>query len=71
MKHKIQTNDYKHILGNILTRYVLCVLGSVGLGIVYGLKTNFHVAIVSMVNHTAIGGAGHDGASKEVNISID
>ncbi|XP_019762059.1 sialin isoform X2 [Dendroctonus ponderosae] len=51
---------------NISTRYVICVLGSIGLGIIYGLKTNFHVAIVSMVNHTAVaGGSSHDGAAKE------
>uniref|UniRef100_A0A6P7GY55 Sialin n=1 Tax=Diabrotica virgifera virgifera TaxID=50390 RepID=A0A6P7GY55_DIAVI len=32
-------------------RYVLAILGSVGLGIIYGLKVNLHVAIVSMVKH--------------------
>ncbi|XP_076275641.1 sialin-like [Rhynchophorus ferrugineus] len=48
-------------LGKISSRYVLAVLGSVGLGIVYGLKVNFHVAIVSMVNHTAVGGGGEHG----------
>ncbi|KAJ8916857.1 hypothetical protein NQ315_005864 [Exocentrus adspersus] len=49
--------------GKISTRYVLAVLGSVGMGIVYGLKVNLHVAIVSMVNHTAVsamGEGGHD-----------
>ncbi|XP_050311357.1 sialin [Anthonomus grandis grandis] len=40
--------------GKVLTRYVICILGSIGLGIAYGLKVNFHVAIVSMVNHTAV-----------------
>ncbi|VEN60778.1 unnamed protein product, partial [Callosobruchus maculatus] len=40
--------------GRIATRYVLAVLGCVGLGIIYGLKVNLHVAIVSMVNHTAL-----------------
>ncbi|CAG9774092.1 unnamed protein product [Ceutorhynchus assimilis] len=45
--------------GKFPSRYILCLLGSVGLGIIYGLKTNFHVAIVSMVNHTAVGGSEH------------
>ncbi|CAH2007224.1 unnamed protein product [Acanthoscelides obtectus] len=40
--------------GRIPTRYILAVLGCVGLGIIYGLKVNLHVAIVSMVNHTAL-----------------
>ncbi|XP_056641838.1 sialin [Diorhabda sublineata] len=41
----------------ISTRYILAILGSVGLGIIYGLKVNLHVAIVSMikpVNLTAL-----------------
>lgn len=33
----------------------MAVLGSVGMGIIYGLKVNFSVAIVAMVNHTALG----------------
>lgn len=37
------------------TRYILCILGCIGMGIVYGLKVNLSVAIVSMVNHTAVG----------------
>ena len=48
----------------------MAALASVGLGIIYGLKVNFHVAIVSMVNHTAVGGdghgGGHDGAPRQV-----
>lgn len=27
---------------------------SLGLAIVYGLKVNYHVAVVAMVNHTAL-----------------
>lgn len=33
---------------------MLAILGCIGLGIIYGLKVNLSVAIVSMVNHTAI-----------------
>ena len=36
-------------------RYLVAVLGSVGMGIIYGLKVNISVAIVAMVNHTALG----------------
>ncbi|CAG9812687.1 unnamed protein product [Phaedon cochleariae] len=42
----------------VSTRYTLAVLGCVGLGIIYGLKVNLHVAIVSMVNHTAVAAEG-------------
>ncbi|KAK9720160.1 hypothetical protein QE152_g22266 [Popillia japonica] len=33
-------------------RYILAVLGSIALAIVYGLKVNLSVAIVGMVKHT-------------------
>ncbi|XP_030764406.1 sialin-like [Sitophilus oryzae] len=51
--------------GKISSRYLLAILGSIGLGIVYGLKVNFHVAIVSMVNHTAVGGSEHGDAGED------
>ncbi|KAH8411858.1 hypothetical protein KR222_000088 [Zaprionus bogoriensis] len=35
-------------------RYVLAILGSIGMAIVYGLKVNLSVAMVAMVNHTAV-----------------
>lgn len=35
-------------------RYILAVLGSMGMAIVYGLKVNLSVAMVGMLNHTAI-----------------
>lgn len=38
----------------ISIRYTLAVLGSIAMAIVYGLKVNLSVAIVSMVNHTAV-----------------
>ncbi|XP_017768986.1 PREDICTED: putative inorganic phosphate cotransporter [Nicrophorus vespilloides] len=38
----------------ISARYLLATLGSLGMAIVYGLKVNLSVAIVSMVNHTAL-----------------
>ncbi|KAL0109228.1 hypothetical protein PUN28_014367 [Cardiocondyla obscurior] len=35
-------------------RYIMAVMGSIGLAILYGFKVNVSVAIVAMVNHTAI-----------------
>lgn len=35
-------------------RYVLAVLGSIGMAIIYGLKVNLSVAMVGMLNHSAI-----------------
>lgn len=35
-------------------RYVLAILGSIGMAIVYGLKVNLSVAMVAMVNHTEV-----------------
>ncbi|XP_066253902.1 sialin [Euwallacea similis] len=52
-------------LGKLHTRYVVCILGSIGMGIIYGLKVNFHVAIVSMVNYTAVGGSEHGNSDSE------
>ena len=47
-------------------RYVFSVLGGVGMAIIYGLKVNISVAIVAMVNHTAIG-ANSNGQNTEHN----
>ena len=41
-------------------RCVFSVLGGVGMAIIYGLKVNISVAIVAMVNHTAIGANGQN-----------
>ncbi|CAG9863510.1 unnamed protein product [Phyllotreta striolata] len=38
----------------VSTRYLVATLGSIGLGIVYGLKVNLHVAIVNMVKSPEI-----------------
>ncbi|XP_012287934.1 putative inorganic phosphate cotransporter [Orussus abietinus] len=35
-------------------RYLMAILGSMGLAIIYGFKVNVSVAIVAMVNHTAV-----------------
>ena len=35
-------------------RYVFAILGSMGMAIIYGLKVNLSVAMVAMVNHTAV-----------------
>jgi len=38
--------------GWLTARYILAVLGSISLAIIYGLRVNLSVAIVVMVNHT-------------------
>lgn len=44
-----------NVLGRFVpARYILAVLGSIGMAIVYGLKVNLSVAMVGMLNHTAI-----------------
>eukprot|EP00092_Neocalanus_flemingeri_P031916 GFUD01034672.1.p1 GENE.GFUD01034672.1~~GFUD01034672.1.p1 ORF type:complete len:490 (+),score=95.67 GFUD01034672.1:74-1543(+) len=54
-------------------RYVFAILGSMGMAIIYGLKVNLSVAMVAMVNHTAVAAAsankdaGHSGTPKEHN----
>jgi len=35
-------------------RYAFAILGSMGMAIIYGLKVNLSVAMVAMVNHTAV-----------------
>ncbi|EAT32623.1 AAEL015191-PA, partial [Aedes aegypti] len=35
-------------------RYILAVLGSIGMAIIYGLKVNLSVAMVAMLNHSAL-----------------
>lgn len=40
--------------GFVPARYILAILGSVGMAIVYGLKVNLSVAMVIMVNNTAL-----------------
>jgi len=40
--------------GCIRWRYVVAILGSMGMGIIYGLKVNLHISITSMVNKTAL-----------------
>ncbi|KAL0821560.1 hypothetical protein ABMA28_005012 [Loxostege sticticalis] len=50
-----------NILGRFIpARYVLAVLGSIGMAIVYGLKVNLSVAMVGMLNHTALKLTSHD-----------
>lgn len=44
-----------NVLGCVIpARYILAILGSIGMAIVYGLKVNLSVAMVGMLNHTAI-----------------
>ena len=35
-------------------RIILAILGSIGMAIIYGMKVNLHIAIVPMVNQTAV-----------------
>lgn len=35
-------------------RYLMAVLGSMGLAILYGFKVNASIALVAMINHTAL-----------------
>lgn len=65
MKHKMIL-----IFSGLPVRYLICILGSVGLGIIYGLKVNFHVAMVSMLNYTAVGGSEH-GEGEETEVSVN
>ncbi|XP_074112617.1 major facilitator superfamily transporter 3 [Cotesia typhae] len=37
-------------------RYLMAVMGSIGLAIIYGFKVNVSIAIVAMVNHTGLKG---------------
>lgn len=41
-------------LGLVPARYILAILGSFAMAIVYGLKVNLSVAMVAMLNYTAL-----------------
>ncbi|XP_037031360.1 sialin [Bradysia coprophila] len=44
-----------NVLGSLIpARYILAILGSIAMSIIYGLKVNLSVAMVAMLNHTAI-----------------
>lgn len=44
-----------NVLGSLIpARYILAILGSIAMAIIYGLKVNLSVAMVAMLNHTAI-----------------
>ncbi|XP_055546262.1 sialin [Wyeomyia smithii] len=43
------------VLGSLVpARYILAVLGSIAMAIIYGLKVNLSVAMVAMLNHSAL-----------------
>ncbi|XP_022916611.2 sialin-like [Onthophagus taurus] len=46
--------EKKGFFGVINCRIILAFLGAVGMAIVYGLKVNLSIAIVAMINHTAL-----------------
>ncbi|XP_045451418.1 sialin [Melitaea cinxia] len=59
-----------NILGRVVpARYILAILGSIGMAIVYGLKVNLSVAMVGMLNHTAIHHAVHN-VKDEDNLTV-
>ncbi|CAH2092714.1 unnamed protein product [Euphydryas editha] len=59
-----------NVLGRIVpARYILGILGSIGMAIVYGLKVNLSVAMVGMLNHTAIKNAVHN-VKDEDNLTV-
>ena len=35
-------------------RYFMAIMGSIGLALIYGFKVNLSIAIVAMVNNTAV-----------------
>lgn len=46
--------------GFLPARYILALLGSIGMAIIYGLKVNLSVAMVAMLNHTIISQTSHE-----------
>lgn len=48
------SNEFIFYLDLVPARYILAILGSIAMAIVYGLKVNLSVAMVAMLNHTAI-----------------
>ncbi|KAL5282192.1 hypothetical protein ACFFRR_005424 [Megaselia abdita] len=52
------------ILGRYVpARYILAIMGSIGMAIIYGLKVNLSVTMVAMLNHTAIANRMNDAVS--------
>ncbi|KAK3872158.1 hypothetical protein Pcinc_022759 [Petrolisthes cinctipes] len=52
--HAMDDSEKKKCTDGLPARWILAVLGCVGFMIVYGLKVNLSVAIIAMVNHTAV-----------------
>ncbi|XP_017764817.1 PREDICTED: putative inorganic phosphate cotransporter [Eufriesea mexicana] len=52
MTGKHHLKGTRHIVFPV--RYLMAIMGSIGLAIIYGFKVNVSVAIVAMVNHTAV-----------------
>lgn len=48
----------------------MAILGSIGLAIIYGFKVNVSVAIVAMVNHTAVRYSAMHDELKSVNANL-
>lgn len=62
--------DKKKSRFTIPMRYVMAAMGSMGLAIVYGFKVNASIAIVAMVNHTAVDKKSNTTKNIQVNILI-
>lgn len=50
----MEEDDKKKCTDVVPSRWIFAVLGCIGFMIVYGLKVNLSVAIIAMVNHTAV-----------------
>lgn len=52
--------------GCLPARYLVAILGSLAMAITYALKVNLSIAMVGMLNHTALAEMqGHDAVSAE------
>lgn len=63
-----KSNSIYASLALIPARYILSVLGSIAMAIIYGLKVNLSVAMVAMVNHTAVGHGHADSDSSDSDV---
>lgn len=54
LTHDGAINPFALFTEIVPARYVLAILGSIGMAIVYGLKVNLSVAMVAMVNHAEV-----------------
>ncbi|XP_058804926.1 sialin isoform X2 [Phymastichus coffea] len=51
-------------------RYLMSIMGSIGMAIIYGFKVNLSIAIVAMVNHTAVAMQANTTARVQHNVTL-